>query len=116
MLKFGFDEQDPIPEDAPVSFRVYRKKPVTIFASPIHEAFEVMTPNGAVHAEAGEYLVMGVEGELYPIKESIFKKTYEYADEEEISLHFDGEKSNALDKEPIHLREEVKRLEREVYK
>ena len=40
----------------------------------------IETPNGPVQAEAGEWLARGGEGELYPIRDSVFRATYERAD------------------------------------
>jgi hypothetical protein len=37
----------------------------------------VTTLNGEVFAKAPEYIIKGVEGEVYPCKESVFEKTYE---------------------------------------
>jgi len=38
--------------------------------------FDVDTPEGKMHGNAGDYLVCGIEGEMYPVKRSIFIKTY----------------------------------------
>lgn len=35
-----------------------------------------------MNGEAGDYLIQGVEGELYPCKASIFYKTYDFVREE----------------------------------
>ena len=43
---------------------------------------EVKTREGELIAIAGEdYIIRGVEGELYPIKKTIFDKTYEVIEE-----------------------------------
>ena len=77
----------------------YRKKPVTIEAiewtgdpREVHEFLDederldvrllgdkllVDTLEGEMTGGLGDYLVRGVEGELYPVKASIFHKTYE---------------------------------------
>ncbi len=57
-------------------FKKYRKK-VLIRAKQLDEDFMVITREGNMTAKAGDYLAIGVEGELYPIQEEIFKKTYE---------------------------------------
>lgn len=54
----------------------YIRKPVQVLAKRMWEDFEVNTLEGTMKGKAGSYLV-GVEGELYPVAESIFKKTYE---------------------------------------
>lgn len=76
----------------------YRKKPVEIEAEiwtgdNFEEVFEftgrkdnvkigfyglqIMTLEGPLYAEIGDYIIQGVEGEFYPCKPQIFKKTYE---------------------------------------
>ena len=39
--------------------------------------FWVASLEGGVCGEIGDWIVRGVEGELYPVKDSIFRKTYE---------------------------------------
>ena len=38
---------------------------------------EISTPEGTMTARPGDWIIKGVEGELYPCKDSIFQKTYE---------------------------------------
>lgn len=40
-------------------------------------AMYIKTLEGVMRAEPGDYIIKGVEGEIYPCKPSIFKKTYE---------------------------------------
>lgn len=42
-----------------------------------HYYFVVFTLEGKMRAEIGDWIIIGVEGELYPCKKSIFEKTYE---------------------------------------
>ena len=37
----------------------------------------ITTPEGVMTAEKGDYIIRGIEGEFYPIKESVFDFTYE---------------------------------------
>ncbi len=57
--------------------KYYRKRPVAIRAMRIHEEFEVETEEGVMKGKPGDWLIQGVEKELYPCKHSIFRKTYE---------------------------------------
>ena len=57
----------------------YRKKPVVVHARQIDKPFEVHTLEGIMKGKAGDWLIMGVEKELYPCDDKIFKKTYEKA-------------------------------------
>ena len=83
----------------------YRKKPVVIEAIQFdgskdsanevlawigHYGYEARKTNGGVViktlegdslARPGDFIVKGVRGELYPIKESIFRETYERVEE-----------------------------------
>ena len=38
---------------------------------------DIPTLEGVMKARPGDYVIKGVEGEFYPIKESIFRETYE---------------------------------------
>lgn len=35
------------------------------------------SPEGIMYAEAGDYIIKGVNGEFYPCKSDVFAKTYE---------------------------------------
>ena len=41
----------------------------------------IRTLEGDMEAHEGDYIIKGVQGELYPCKEDIFKETYEKAEE-----------------------------------
>jgi len=51
----------------------YRKKPV-IF---VESTFLLTTPEGILAINADDWVIRGVQGELYPIKPDIFEMTYE---------------------------------------
>ena len=40
---------------------------------------DIHTPEGTMHADYGDYIIQGVNGEIYPCKPDIFEKTYEIA-------------------------------------
>lgn len=84
----------------------YRKKPVVISAWQLGGAepmpqwlhlgalrdawrpggngsMEIITLEGAMRAEPGDWIIRGVKGELYPCKPDIFAATYEPVDESE---------------------------------
>jgi len=60
-----------------LTFKRYRKKPVIIKARKMHRPFEVETLEGVMKGNIGDWLIIGVNGEMYPCKPDIFKKTYE---------------------------------------
>ena len=53
------------------------KKPIPIRCVQIDEAFEVETLEGVMKGQPGDWLVIGIHGEMYPIADEIFKKTYD---------------------------------------
>jgi hypothetical protein len=38
---------------------------------------QVLTLEGAIYASVGDWIIKGIQGEFYPCKPDIFKKTYE---------------------------------------
>jgi hypothetical protein len=59
-----------------VKFKKAIKKPITIKCIQINEPFEVETLEGKMKGKAGDWLMIGINGEMYPCDDSIFKKTY----------------------------------------
>lgn len=49
--------------------------PVSLFHPPCE--LYVTTLEGDMHVSVGDYIIRGVDGELYPCKPDIFEKTYE---------------------------------------
>jgi hypothetical protein len=58
-------------------WKAYRKKPIKVIARPVHEPEQVYTLEGIMQAQPGDYIVKGIENELYPVKRAIFEKTFE---------------------------------------
>lgn len=44
---------------------------------------DIKTLEGTMRANAGDYIIRGIKGEIYPCKPDIFDKTYELADKTE---------------------------------
>ena len=59
----------------------FRKKPVVVEARMLTEDQLVGTAEGVMHGRTGDWLIRGVEGELYPCKDSVFRRTYEAVDD-----------------------------------
>lgn len=55
----------------------YIKKPIPVEAYKTDIELYIETLEGTMHASAGDYIITGVNGELYPCKPDIFQKTYE---------------------------------------
>lgn len=61
----------------------FRKKPIVVDAvRNMGAPFSVETKEGVMLCKRGSWLITGVEGEKYPIFDSIFHKTYEPVDDE----------------------------------
>ena len=65
----------------------FRKKPVTITARRATHPEDIETLEGTMKAAPGDWIVTGVEGEQYPVKDRIFRATY-VADDEEARQEF----------------------------
>jgi hypothetical protein len=51
-------------------------KTVPTWMKQMNKAFEVDTLEGKMKGKKGDYLAVGVDGEMYPVDLAIFKKTY----------------------------------------
>lgn len=59
-----------------VKYKV-RKKPVIVEAYQTASDLYIETLEGVMHASPGDWIITGVDGEQYPCKPDIFKKTYD---------------------------------------
>ena len=50
--------------------------PLAVEAKQIHETFRVDTLEGVMNGKAGDYLMRGINGELYINDKDIFERTY----------------------------------------
>jgi hypothetical protein len=58
-------------------WKTAEKKPVEVMFREVTEREEIRTREGTVVAEPGEdYVIRGIEDEIYPISKDIFHKTY----------------------------------------
>jgi len=62
-------------------FILVTKKPVMVQAKQMEDAFVVQTAEGKMKGLPGDWLITGVEGELYPCDKTVFKKTYNAGEE-----------------------------------
>lgn len=58
----------------------FRKRPVVISARRAETEETIPTLEGVMTANKGDWIITGVNGEQYPCKPDIFKKTYEPVD------------------------------------
>ena len=61
----------------PLPFMQAVKKPIPVKCVQINEPFKVETMEGVLEGKAGDYLMIGVKGEVYPCARDIFEETYE---------------------------------------
>ncbi len=71
MLKF---KKNQIPD---YPYKEAKKKPIPITCYQINEPFEVETMEGKLRGKKGDWLMVGINGEMYPCDQDIFKKTYD---------------------------------------
>ena len=60
----------------------YRKKPIVIQAVQIKHPMKIETMEGDMNGKPGDYLIIGIKGELYFCDKEIFEETYELAEKE----------------------------------
>ena len=58
----------------------YRKKPIIVDAFQTDQKITIVTLEGAMQANPGDWIITGVHGERYPCKPDIFAETYEPVD------------------------------------
>jgi len=63
--------------------RQARKLPIVVEAREMPSAFSVETIKGIMAGKAGDFLVTGVEGEMYPCDRAIFLASYEFVNAHE---------------------------------
>lgn len=73
-MKFKTGQSLPIPE---TRLSGYVKRPIQIKAVQIFEEFEVETMEGTMKGKPGDFLVVGIKGELYPVDKEIFLESYQ---------------------------------------
>ena len=59
-----------------LNFKPYRKKPTNVFAAQLSQRITIPTSEGNISGNSGDWLLFDVEGNPYPCKDSVFKKTY----------------------------------------
>ena len=58
-------------------YRQALKKPIPIQCFQMKEAFQVETLEGIMNGKQGDWLMIGINGEMYPIDQDIFNLTYD---------------------------------------
>jgi len=61
-----------------MAYRQAIKKPIPVRCIQIQEPFRVETMEGTLEGKAGDYLMIGVRGEMYPCAKEIFEETYDF--------------------------------------
>ena len=63
-------------KEAGMEMGEFIKKPVRIKAFRANQPMVINTLEGDMRAEAGDWIITGVAGEIYPCKDEIFRQTY----------------------------------------
>ena len=53
------------------------KKPIPVEVRRMEQAFVVHTMEGRMEGKAGDWLITGIDGEMYPCDADIFSRTYD---------------------------------------
>lgn len=67
-------KQEEIPD---YNFQQAVKKPIPIRCIQLQEPFRIETLEGVMEGKAGDYLMIGVKGEMYACDKAIFEETYD---------------------------------------
>ena len=57
--------------------RKFRKRSIVIEAYQTDEEIKIRTLEGVMTASPGDWIITGINGEKYPVKDDIFKTTYD---------------------------------------
>lgn len=71
--KIVFNKDDKVDDLEPCM-----KRPIVLHAKQIDKPFLVSTKEGTMSGKAGDYLMKGIDGELYPCNKDIFERTYDF--------------------------------------
>jgi len=58
----------------------FKKRPVVVEAYQVEQSVVINTLEGKMLASPGDWIVIGIQGEKYPVKPEIFEMTYEKLD------------------------------------
>lgn len=59
------------------------KKYIPVEAYQTDKPMDIQTLEGVMHANTGDWIIIGVEGEMWPVKKEIFEKTYRIISEKQ---------------------------------
>lgn len=65
VIKWTGDNYEEVGSFIPVEYRIFE-----------HGVLRIATLEGWLKASRGDYIVKGIEGEFYPVKASIFERSY----------------------------------------
>ena len=82
----------------------YRKKPIVVEAYQTNVELDIETLEGVMHANIGDYIITGINGEKYPCKPYIFEKTYELVKENNYEM---SKELQALERIKSHYKDKV---------
>lgn len=72
-----------------LSFLYAVKKRIPIKCIQISEPFQVETLEGTFEGKQGDFLIVGIKGEMYPCRKDIFEETYDIIENKDPLLRID---------------------------
>lgn len=73
-------------DDMPEWLQAAMQEAVVVRHHIVPRAFAVVTTEGTMRADFGDFIVRGLAGEIYPCKEDVFLAKYEPAEDEEAEI------------------------------
>ena len=58
------------------------KKPIPVEVYKTDKHLDINTLEGTMHANPGDYIVTGTDGEKWPVKKEIFEKNYQILEDD----------------------------------
>ena len=68
--------------ETPKEMKPCMKKPIVVHAMKVDEEFTCDSLEGILYGKPGDYLMRGVDGEIYICDGDIFERTYDWTEEE----------------------------------
>ena len=59
------------------------KKNIPVEAYQTDKCINIKTLEGTMHANVGDWIITGIDGEQWPVKKEIFEKTYQIISEKQ---------------------------------
>jgi hypothetical protein len=75
-------------------FSEFTKKPIPVKAKRIKNLTRIKTLEGTMIGSPGDWMIIGVNGEKYPCKDDVFRKSYIPSGKDKCSFCVSGDQKN----------------------